>query len=164
MLIKLKCLLIFIFSCLSIFVSPSTSLGQKSVAEFHNNLREKLAFDESELAHLQQGQTVVKLLPVQDRREVAMAGIVAMGVTGQAFLKSFRENIAAKTNRAILEIGRFSSQPTVDDLKDLTFEIRDIEDLRTCVVGNCQLKLSASMIERLRNEINWDAPDYAIKT
>ena len=161
--LKLKYVLVSIIFCLSIFVDPGASLGQRSVAELHKILREKLAFDESELTDLQRGQTIVKLLPVQDKKEVAMAGIVGLELTPQAFLESFRENMTAKTNRAILEIGRFSSQPTLDDLKDLTFEIRDIEDLRNCVVGNCQLKLSASMIARLRKEIDWDAPDHAIK-
>src|SRR5262249_52841541 len=38
----------------------------------------------------------------------------------------------------------------------------DIEDLKDCVVGDCELKLSASMIERFRNEINWDSPNYQL--
>jgi hypothetical protein len=102
-------------------------------------------------------------LPVQDKKEVAVSGIVGLHLPAQVFLESFRENMATKSNPAILEIGRFSNQPTLDDLKDLTFETGDIEDLKRCVVGDCQLKLSASMIERFRKEMNWDAPDYRIK-
>jgi hypothetical protein len=46
------------------------------------------------------------------------------------------------------------------DLQTLTIEDRDIEDLKECVIGDCRLKLSAAMIERLHKEVNWDAPDY----
>jgi hypothetical protein len=71
--------------------------------------------------------------------------------------------MVTKSNPAILEIGRFSNHPTLDDLKDLTFEARDLEDLKKCVVGNCKLKLSADMIERVQRNIDWDAPNYAIE-
>jgi hypothetical protein len=159
----LKRLVVLIILCASVLLTPSSSLGQNSVEDFHNILRKKLTFDESDLAALQGGNTVVKLLPIQDEREVAVAGSVGLQVRPQVFLESFRENMATKSNPAILEIGRFSNQPTLDDLKDLSFEKRDIEDLKSCVVGDCQLKLSASMIERLRQEMNWNAADYTIK-
>ena len=111
-------------------------------------------------AALQQGQTVVKLLPVKDKREVAVSGLVNVQVPAEVFLQSFRESMSRKSNPAILEIGSFSSQPTLDDLKGLTIENRDIEDLKKCVVGDCQLKLSATMIERFHKEVDWEAPDY----
>jgi hypothetical protein len=68
-----------------------------------------------------------------------------------------------KSNPAILEIGRFSSAPTLDDLQSLTFENRDIDDMKDCIVGDCRLKLSASMIERFHKEMDWQAPDYRIR-
>ena len=51
------------------------------------------------------------------------------------FLESFRESMTKKNDAAILEIGRFSDTPTHADLQTLTFEERDIEDLKRCVVG-----------------------------
>ena len=91
---------------------------------------------------------------------MAVSGLVSLQVPAEAFLQSFRENMSRKSNPAILEIGSFGSQPTLDDLKDLTFENHDIEDLKKCVVGDCQLKLSAMMIERFHKEVDWEAPDY----
>jgi hypothetical protein len=153
---------IFLISFFTIVCfSTTASFGQSSVGEFRSILREKLAFEEGDLAALQEGQTVVKLLPAQDKREVAVSGIVVLPVPAQVFLESYRENLARKSNPAILEIGKFSNQPNLDDLKDLTFETSDIEDLKNCVVGNCQLKLSAEMIGRLQKEIDWNAPNYA---
>jgi len=163
MLTRLNCFVVIIAFCATVWLGTNSSLAQISVAEFHNILREKLTFDENDLAALKQGNTVVKLLPGQDNKEVSVAGLVELQVPAQVFLDSFRETMATKSNPAILEIGRFSNQPKLDDLNELTFETRDIEDLRRCVVGDCQLKLSATMIERLRKDINWDAPDYAVQ-
>ncbi|HEV8367905.1 MAG TPA: hypothetical protein VGQ39_08140 [Pyrinomonadaceae bacterium] len=160
MLMRLNYLVALFTSFVIASLATTSSLAQNSAAEFHNILRENLALDEMDLAALQHGQTVVKLLPVDDKQAVAVAGVVELQVPAQVFLESFRENLATKSNPAILEIGRFSTEPTLADLKDLTFERRDIEDLKTCVVGSCQLKLSARMIERLQNEIHWDGPNY----
>jgi hypothetical protein len=67
-----------------------------------------------------------------------------------------------KTNPAILEIGSFAGEPNVNDLNSLTLDTAEIEDLKDCVVGHCQLKLSASMIQRFSKEIDWDAPNYQL--
>ncbi|MCM3903883.1 MAG: hypothetical protein ND866_19445 [Pyrinomonadaceae bacterium] len=146
--------------CAIIWLCTNAALAQISVAEFHEVLREKVNFDQTDFTALQQGQTVVKLLPAQDKREVAVSGLVSLQVPAELFLQSFRENMSRKSNPAILEIGSFGSQPTLDDLKDLSFENHDIEDLKKCVVGDCQLKLSAMMIERFHKEVDWEAPDY----
>jgi hypothetical protein len=61
----------------------------------------------------------------------------------------------------VLEIGTFGAVPTLADLQNLTLEAKDIEDLKDCIAGDCQIKLSAAMIERFAKEINWQAPDYA---
>ena len=157
------CLLVLITFCAIVCLGSNAGLAQHSVPEFHKILREKEAFDETDLAALEQGENVVRLLPVVDKREVAVCGLMSLQVPAEVFLQSFRESMAQKSNPAILEIGTFSGTPTLDDLRALTIENGDIEDLKECVVGDCQLKLSAMMIERLHKEVDWEAPDYRIQ-
>jgi hypothetical protein len=147
-------------TCAFILSCSVSALAQNSEDEFHRILQERVAFDQADFVALQQGQTVVKLLPVQDKREVAVSGVVKVQVPAEVFLQSFRESMLSKSSAAILEIGSFSNQPTLDDLKNLTIENRDIEDLKKCVIGDCQLKLSATMIERFRKEVDWEGQDY----
>ena len=161
--LRISKLLPFITFCAIASLCTITALAQDSLAEFHGILRERLAFEETDFTALQQGQTVVKLLPVENKREVAVSGLVKVQVPAEVFLQSFRESMSQKGNPAILEIGSFSSQPTLDDLKGFTIEDRDIEDLKKCVIGDCQLKLSAMMIERLHKEVDWEAPDHRIQ-
>jgi hypothetical protein len=153
-------LIAIIALCATLSLHTIVALAQSSAVEFHEVLREKVAFDETDFAALQQGQTVVKLLPVQDKREVAVSGLVNVQVGADVFLQSYKENMTRKSNPAILEIGGFSSQPSLDDLKGLSIEERDLEDLKECVVGDCRLKLSARMIDRFHKEVDWEAPDY----
>jgi len=157
------CLLVLITFCAIACLGTYAASAQHSVAEFHNILREKAAFDQVDFAALEQGETVVRLLPPKDKREVAVCGLVSLKVPAEVFLHSFLESMARKSNPAILEIGKFSSAPTLDELKGLTIENRDLDDLKECIVGDCRVKLSAAMIERFRKEIDFEAPDYPIR-
>ena len=156
-------LLAFIAFSVIVLFGTNVALAQNSGGDFHNILREKAVFDETDFAALEQGQAVVRLLPVTDKREVAVCGLIRLQASAEVFLRFFRESLTRKGNPAILEIGRFSNTPTPNDLQSLTIEDRDLEDLKECVVGDCQLKLAAEMIERLHKEIDWQASDYRIR-
>src|SRR4029077_13778777 len=133
-----------------------TASAQTLVDEFHKNLRDKAAFAEADFNALEQGHSVVKLLPVLDKREVAVCGLVNMQTEPEDFLKSFRETLSSKNNAAVIDTGTFSAVPTLDDLQNLNFENRDIEDLKDCKVGDCKLKLSAAMIDRIHREVDFN--------
>lgn len=139
------------------------SLAQNNVAGVQQVLGDKLVLETTDFMSLEQGETVIKLLPALDKREIAMCGMVRLQAPPEMFLQSFRENLTRKSNPAILEIGRLSNSPSLDDFGGLTVEDRDVEDLRQCVVGDCQLKLSATMIERLQKEIDWASENYRIQ-
>lgn len=149
-------------ACALLCLGASICLSQRSLAAANGPAPETAIFENIGLA-TDSRQPVVKLLPVQDKREVAVCGLVNLQVPAEVFLQSFRESMVRKSNAAILEIGRFSTTPTIDDLHDLTVEPRDIEDLKECVAGDCKVKLSAGMIERFQKEIDWTAPDYRLQ-
>ena len=148
---------------LLICFGASTVWAQTSITEFQKILTEKASFQEADFAALQANQPVVRLAPVSDKREIAVAGLVNIRAGADEFLRSYRDSMLRKSNAAILEIGSFSSQPALADLESLTLETGDIEDLKDCAIGDCDVKLSAAMIERFRREIDWNAPDYALK-
>jgi hypothetical protein len=75
-------------------------------------------------------------------------------------LTAFKEILTLSGNRAILVGGRLGTPPAPEDLRALSLENDEIEDLKRCVVGDCKVKLSAAMIARLRSGVDWVAPDY----
>jgi hypothetical protein len=158
MLTRINWLLCTLLVC----VAANAVWAQSSLSEFQKALHEKAAFEEKDFAALKLNQPVVRLAPASDKREIAVSGLVNIRAGAEDFLRSYRESMTHKTNPAILEIGSFSSEPSVNDLDTLTLETADIEDLKDCVVGDCQLKLSAPMIERFRKEIDWNAPTYQL--
>jgi len=152
------------FLCtLLVCVGAGSALAQASMAEFQQALREKAAFNEHDFAALQLNQPVVRLVPAADKSEVAVTGLVNINASAEDFLRSYRDSMMRKNNSAILEIGSFGTEPSLADLDGLTLEPGDIEDLKECVVGDCQIKLSAPMIARFQKEIDWSAPDYQLR-
>ena len=161
--LKKKPGVLVLIACFGIlWLGINNCVAQNSNAVLQQIFRDKAELAESDLTALDEGETVIKLLPARDKREIAMGGAVRVQASAENFLQSFRENMTRKSNPAILEMGSFGNPPSLDDLQGLTIESRDIEDLRQCVVGNCPLKLSAIMIDRLQKEIDWSAPDYPI--
>jgi hypothetical protein len=162
MLTRNQVLLCTLLACLAASEVLAQNSGASS-AEFQKALAQKVAFAETDLTALQLNQPVVRSIPTSDKAEIAVSGLVNIHAAADEFLRSYRESMTRKSNAAILEIGAFGSQPSLGDLETLTLEPRDIEDLKECVVGECQIKLSAAMIERFRKEIDWNGADCAAR-
>jgi len=126
MLTRINCLLCTLLVCLA----ASTVWGQASLADFQRSLQEKAAFQQADFAALQLNQPVVRLVPASEKDEIAVSGLVNIRVGAEEFLRSYQESMTQKTNPAILEIGSFSAEPSVNDLAGLTLEAEDIEDLK----------------------------------
>jgi hypothetical protein len=146
--------------CLVAISRESTALAQSSAGEFQKILSEKAAFESADFAALQQGETIVKVTPITHKREIAVSGVVALRTNAEQFLRLYLDGMTRTNNTTVLEGGRFGNAPAVVDLQQLTIEPGDVDDLKQCVAGDCQIKLSAKMIERLRREVDWQAADY----
>ena len=122
-------------------------------------LRSGVAFTDAQLAAVDAGQVVVKALPVPDKPEIAVFGAVRVRGDAGLFLDKLRDGVAFRRSASVLEIGRFSRPPRVEDLAGLTLDDGDFKAARDCRPGDCDLKMSRSAIERMHREINWKAGD-----
>jgi hypothetical protein len=136
------------------------SHAQTSVDELRKFLGDSAAITEDEFSALQSGGILVRRLAAKDKREVAVIGVLRMQAPAEIVLQAFRASMRQMNDRSLLAFRQFSNVPVLDDLQSLTLHERDVEDLKQCVVGKCQLKLSAAMIERFHKQVNWAAPDY----
>ncbi len=128
----------------------------------HSILRAQLQFSSSELSALTQGRPVVKTLPPTMNREVTTAG--AVRIRGDAmwrFVDQFKTLEGFKTSQFVLQIQKFSDPPQLSDLDSLMVDGEDVESLRECRVGACDVQLAADDISRLKAEVNWRSPTAA---
>ena len=83
---------------------------------------------------------------------------VADNAPEEAFVTRVRDVVQFKTGPDMLQIGRFSDPPVLEDLAPLTVDRTDV-DLRACRVGDCDVRLPADVIGRFQREVDWHARD-----
>jgi hypothetical protein len=138
----------------------TTPVAEPSLPEPQTFLRKQLAFTPLELSALESGQIIVKLPKTDETREVAAFAIGRLDVPAEFFLKRMRDIVNFKKSENVLQIGKFSDPPRLEDLTNLTLDSTEMESMRRCKVSQCDFKMSASAIERFRKQVNWSAPDY----
>jgi len=123
-------------------------------------LRDVVALTDAEMARVEAGQVVTKPLPAAEKPEIAAFGAVRVRGDRAAFLRRMRADLGvARPGSSVLEIGRFSRSPRIEDLASLTLEEGDFEAARKCKPGDCDIKVSLSAMERLRRDVDWKAAD-----
>ncbi|MEZ5344210.1 MAG: hypothetical protein R2681_01530 [Pyrinomonadaceae bacterium] len=126
-----------------------------------NYLVDNSIFLPDDISRLERGEIISKLLPANDERDVAVCGLVLIGASPEIGIKAFHDTMAKENRTSVIEHGNFSDPPKVEDLISMSLDDGDIEDLKTCRIGNCRVRLSASMIERFQREIDWTSENYS---
>jgi len=102
------------------------------------------------------GRALTLLLPVHEKGEIAVAGVERLRVPLEFFLNVFREMPSVgptlERGQEALVFGEFSSPPREPDLQSLVLRQDDIHALPRCMPGDCSVKLSARMMDQLREQ------------
>jgi hypothetical protein len=121
-------------------------------------LSRDLRFSTADLAELARGRIVKHTLDAAAPGEIAVVGAARVNALEEAFVDRVRDVVRFKTGPDMLQIGRFSNPPVLEDLAPLTIDKTDV-DLRGCRVGDCDIRLPADVIARFQREIDWRAHD-----
>ena len=140
---------------------PDRVCAANAAEELHKYLRSRGAFTEADLSQVDRGELVSKLLPVHEKHEIAFCGVISLNSSPTRGFDIFKERLTRLDKRSLMASGSFSDVPAAGDLDSLTLEKVDIESLKTCRLGNCDVNLSAEMIERFQNAVDWGGPNYS---
>jgi hypothetical protein len=162
------------FNCRAFFVSPfgvaiillfilNGCFAETPSQEMHEYLATNSVFLQDDLLKLDEGTMIGKLLPVNDKREVAVCGVISIKAPLETSFKAFKETMSRQNKSSVIDYGSFSPTPIIGDIQMLKLDQKEVDDIRKCRVGNCKMKLSAAMIERFQREIDWNSGNYAIQ-
>lgn len=113
----------------------------------------------TESAGLEQGHVVAKVIDTFDRSEVMTVGAVRVRATKERFLACARDPGCLRRTEDLMGAGRLGTPPSASDLAGLAFDRKELEQLRECRIGDCELRFSADAIERLQRDVDWSSPD-----
>jgi hypothetical protein len=117
-----------------------------------------LGFAPGEIADLEAGKVVARVFPEQDDIEASVMGFVRIKAPVERLLDRVRHIEKTPIRDPLMQIGRFSETPRIEDLGPLVFEAEDLDDFSKCRVGACEVQAPDAAAD-LSRQIDWRAID-----
>src|SRR5260370_4513930 len=133
-------------------------VGQASREPYHF-FKEFIGLQDDQIAAIQNGKAVTKVLSTKTPSEVAVFGAIYINAAPEEYLKAAQNVDALRKSPNYLGVRRFSPPPKLSDLEGFVLDEDDIKDLKNCKPGHCELQLPAESIEEFKAHVNWSAPD-----
>lgn len=111
-------------------------------------LLKEVGFSSHDIERIGRGEIVSRTID-SDGSAVALAVAGTIAVPPTFYLERFRDIESFKKTEEVQQIGRFGSPPAAADMATMTLDQEDIDDLRSCRVGGCGLKLDRRGIEAM---------------
>lgn len=89
-------------------------------------------------------------LTAKEAQEIAGIGAVVADGSAEAIVEAYRSLTFLLRHPTVVAAGKFSTTPTLSDLNALTFDQHDLYALLKCRAGDCDVKLSAAEINKIR--------------
>jgi hypothetical protein len=112
----------------------------------------------SERARLMGGAPVMRLLDSDPEREVAVFGAVWIKADPHRYVELVKDIENFERGGAFAITRRISSPPRLEDFSQLTLPDADVKDLKSCRLGNCEIKIAEDSLQKLRGSIDWKSP------
>jgi len=87
-------------------------------------------------------------------------GAVRVAASQARLFERYRDTSTLKSSNVVLELGRFGTRPSPEDLRGLHIETYDLDTIRACTPGDCGVRLSTANMERFARDVNWKAAGW----
>jgi hypothetical protein len=112
----------------------------------------------TERARLLSGMPLTRLLEADVTKELAVFGAIWINAPIANYLEAVKDIERFEQGGRFKVTRRISTPPRIEDFADMHLTAEDLDDLRDCRVGDCNLKLSQQGLQAIRTEIDWKAP------
>jgi len=123
--------------------------------------REFVGLSEDQIGGIRSGKAVAKVIESRTPDEVFVFGSVYVDASPESYLKLASDVNALRKLPGYLSIQSFSDPPQLSDLEGFTLEKQDIDELKNCKMGHCEVQLPTEAMEEIKQSIDWSAPDVA---
>src|SRR5262245_59808796 len=125
-------------------------------SEVHGYLT-KVGMGAEDIAKLEAGGVAARAQLSGDD-EIVVFAAVKIRAPRDRVLDYYGQVISFVDGKVTFAFGRFAAPPAADNVKDLTFEDYEIEDLRKCKPGKGDMRLGGAAIDALQKSVDWTSP------
>jgi hypothetical protein len=123
--------------------------------------RDYVGLKEDQVATIQSGKAIAKVIESRTPDEVFVFGSVYVRSTPEEYLRLASDISELRKLPSYLAIRKFSDPPQLSDFDGFTLEPDDIKQLKECVPGRCDVQLPSEAMDEFKQSVNWSAPDAA---
>ncbi|HEX8849906.1 MAG TPA: hypothetical protein VF761_10285 [Gemmatimonadaceae bacterium] len=150
-----------ILPALLLALSAAPALAQLPAGEPDRFLSKYIGLDAKQIAQAKRGVVVTKTLSANDPDEVALFGIVAIGAPRAEVVRRIADLPSFLRSPGRSAFGVFSEPATIADVAALSADASDVEALKKCRRGDCDVKIPGQTIEEFSRSIDFSSPQAA---
>jgi hypothetical protein len=139
----------------------SSAIVQAAVGPVPLNIFTDLGLTSQQIAAIDAGRPVAKVLPWGGPSEVYVFGAVHVEGSPDTYLEAARDVGRLSGTPGYQGIGEIREDATVSDLSALAFDPDDVKALKNCREDSCDVQLPTSGIQRFRDGVDWSRADAA---
>ncbi len=139
----------------------SSAIVQAAIARGPMNIFTDLGLTSQQIAAIDAGRPVAKVLPWGGPSEVYVFGAVHVEGSPDTYLEAARDVGRLSGTPGYQGIGEIREDATVADLSALAFDPDDVKALKNCREGSCDVQLPTTAIQAFHDGVNWSRPDAA---
>jgi hypothetical protein len=121
-------------------------------------LQRYIGLSAAQIDQAQRGSVVTKVLETKEQDEVALFGIVAIDIPRSEVVQRVRDLGSFLKTPGRAAFGVFGTPATVGDAGAFVADQSDVDALKDCRPGDCNVKMPARSIEEFRSTIDWSSP------
>jgi hypothetical protein len=139
----------------------SSAVVQAAAGRAPLTLFTDLGLTPQQIAAIDAGRPVAKVLPWGGPSEVYVFGAVHVAGARETYLAAARDVARLSGTPGYQGIGEIREDATAADLSAVAFDADDVKALKNCRDGSCDVQLPTSGIQRFRDGVDWSRPDAA---
>jgi len=142
-------------------ISGALSCLAQTGREPNTFFKDHVKLEDGQIADIEHGKPVTKVLSTKTADEVAVFGAVYINASPAEYLKAAQNFDALRKSPNYLGVRKFSSPPQLSDLEGFVLDEDDIKDLKNCKPGSCELQLPAESMDEVKKSVNWSGTDVS---
>jgi hypothetical protein len=143
-------------------LAPHASVEAQSQGSAAQVLGQRFGLTRDQLASVDAGTAIAVVLPSSADGEIVVAGGVFVHATAARLVAVLQDVERLESGGGFIRTKRLSEPPRLSDFAGFQLPPADVEALRDCRPGRCEVKLGQSGFDRLA-KVDWVSPDAAAR-